>query len=266
MKMKIIALLVLAALSFSVLGAGAVLAQGENNPPDVTTLIKTIDASVSSLRSGNENSAKTLIGRASDMYSENFSPSVGENSQLDNTIKAAFNSLKNNPVEENIFALKATILQVFPLPPLYAYSLFIILGITVAVSLITTLLSKHLVNWEIVRKNKAEISKFQRELREAMKKRDMKEVHKLQQRQGEINKLSGEIFIQNLKPTIIYFIPMILIWITLLNVYSGWVVAWLPFSIDLPFLGRLVAFGVGWWYILPFMGLSQIFRKIMIRD
>jgi uncharacterized membrane protein (DUF106 family) len=71
---------------------------------------------------------------------------------------------------------------------------------------------------------------------------------------------------QSFKPMIILIIPLLFVYFVLFSVYSGWVVAWLPFSIDLPFFGRLVAFGVGWWYVLPSMGFSQILRKIMIRD
>jgi len=263
MKKEMIVLLIVVALSFSILSTGSVRAQGENAQATVTTLVKTLDASVSSLRKGDTEGAKNLIGQASDEYNAHFS-SV-ENS-LDNKIKNAFTLLKENPVEENIFTLRATILQVASPSPLYAYSLFIILGIAVVVSLLTTLLNKRMVNWDLVRKNKAEISKYQKELREAMSKRDMKDVHKLQQRRGEISKLQGAMFTQTLKPTIVYLIPMMFIYILLFNFYSGWVVAWLPFSIDLPFLGRLVAFGVGLWYFITSFGFSQIFRKIMIRD
>ena len=272
MKKEMIVLLIVAALSFSILNTGSVRAQGENAQPTAKTLIMTLDTSISSLRKGNSDGAKNLIESAFGDYDDNFSSRVAavENS-LNNKIKNAFTSLAQDPVEENIFALRADVLQAasligISLPPLYAYSLFIILGIAVIVSLFATLLNKRMVNWDLVRKNKAEIAKFQKELRGAMSKRDMKEVHKLQQRRGEISKLQGEMFTQTFKPTIVYIIPMMAIYLFLFNFYSGWVVAWLPFSIDLPFLGRLVAFGVGLWYFLISFGFSQIFRKIMIRD
>jgi uncharacterized membrane protein (DUF106 family) len=265
MKKEIIVLLIAAALSVSIFGTGSVHAQGENAQANVTTLVRTLDTSISSLRKGDENGAKTLIGQAENYY-ENYLIPSGE-IPFDNKIKTAFTSLlKENAVEENIFALRADILQIASLPPLYAYSLFIILGIAVMVSLLATLLNKRMVNWDLVRKNKAEIAKYQKELREAMSKRDAKEVHKLQQRRGEISKLQGEMLTQTLKPTIVYIIPMMAIYLLLFNFYSGWVVAWLPFSIDMPFLGRLVAFGVGLWYFITSFGFSQIFRKIMIRD
>jgi uncharacterized membrane protein (DUF106 family) len=264
MKKEMIVLLIVAALSLSILSTGSVRAQGENAQANVTVLVKTLDTSISSLRKGDDNGAEALIGQA-DNYYENYLIPSGE-IPFDNKIKTAFASLKENAVEENIFALRADILQLASLPPLYAYSLFIVLGVAVMVSLLATLLNKRMVNWDLVRKNKAEIAKYQKELREAMSKRDAKEVHKLQQRRGEISKLQGEMLSQTFKPTIVYIIPMMLIYLIIFNFYSGWVVAWLPFSIDIPFLGRLVVFGVGLWYFITSFGLSQIFRKIMIRD
>lgn len=265
MRKGILIFLLLAVVSISILSTGVVRAQGESVKPDARKLVETIDASISSLRRGDADGAKTLLSLASDWYDNYFSPNVGDNS-LDNQIKEHFASLKGNPVEKDIFTLRGKILQVAPLSAFYEYSIFVILAIAAAVSLGTTVITKRAVDWEKVRRNKAEVSKFYNQLREAMKKRDAKEVHKLQQMRPEISKLQGEIFSQTMKPAIFYLIPIMIIWIILLNLYSGWVVAWLPFTIDLPFFGRLVAFGVGWWYIISSFGFSQIFRKIMIRD
>jgi uncharacterized membrane protein (DUF106 family) len=264
MKKEIVVLLIVAALSLSILSTVSVQAQGENAQANVTTVVKTLNTSISSLRRGDENGAEALIGQAENYYNDYLSGSV--ESSFNNRIETAFTSLKENAVEENIFALRADILQLAPLPPLYAYSLFVILGVSVIVSLLITLVNKRMVNWDLVRKNKTEISKYQKELREAMSKRDAKEVHKLQQRRGEISKLQGEMFTQTLKPTIVYIVPIMVIYLVMFNFYSGWVVAWLPFSVNIPFLGQLVVFGVGLWYFITSFGFSQIFRKIMIRD
>ncbi len=271
MQKKMMVLLIVAALSLSVLGAGSVQAQGENDQANLATLVNKLDTSITSLRKG-DTGPSTLISDASTIYQSSFSPRLENiDNSLNTKINQAFTSLAQNPVEENIFALRADVLRAasligISLPPLYAYSLFILLGVGVVVSLFVTLLNKRLVNWDFVRENKAKISEFQKELREARSKKDMKQMHKLQQRQSEIMKLQGKMFKQTMKPTIIYIIPLLLVWTILLNVYSGWVVAWLPFSIDLPIFGRLVAFGVGWWYFITYLGISQIFRKIMIRD
>lgn len=270
MRKEMKVLLIVAALSLSILGAGSVQAQEENDQANLATLVNTLDTSISSLRKGE--GARELIEQASDDYDNYFSSRVATvDNSLDNKIRNAFISLKENPVEGDIFALRSDVLRAasligISLPPLYAYSLFIILGIGVVVSLLVTLLNKRLVNWDLVRENKAKVAEFQKELREARSKKDMKQMHKLQQRQSEIVKLQGAMFKQTFKPMIIYLIPLLLIWTILLNVFSGWVVAWLPFRIDLPIFGSMVAFGVGWWYFIIYLGFSQIFRKILIRD
>jgi uncharacterized membrane protein (DUF106 family) len=62
-------------------------------------------------------------------------------------------------------------------------------------------------------------------------------------------------------------VPLFVLWIALGQIFKGWVVAWLPFiRIDLPFIGPLVVFGVGWWYFLTYLGFSQILRKVIIGD
>ncbi len=271
MRKEMMALIIVATFLAFALSVGVVTAQGGDDQPNLALLVNKLDTSISSLRKGDDSGA--LLSEASTIYNENFSPLVENRSdnELNTKIVQAFTSLTDNPTEENIFALRSDVLRAASLigvylPPLYAYSLFIVLGISVIVSLLITLLTKRLVNWEFVRDAKAKTSEFQKELYEAKSKKDMKQLHKIQQRQAEITKLQGKMFSQTLKPTIIYMIPMMLLWYMLIGAYGGWAIAWLPFRIDLPIFGPLVAFGVGWWYFITYLGFSQIFRKILIRD
>ncbi|MDI6883653.1 MAG: EMC3/TMCO1 family protein [Hadesarchaea archaeon] len=272
MRKKIIVLLIMAALTVPILSVGTVQAQGENDQAALKDLLGKLDSAISSLRRGDSGGASTAVSNASTIYKSNFSPRVENiDNQLDTKIAQAFSSLAQTPVEENIFVLRVDVSRAanligVSLSPIYTYSMFIILGVGVVMSLLITLVNKRVVNWDLVRENKAKIAEFQKELRDARSKRDMKQLHKIQQRQGEIAKLQGQVLSQTFKPAIFYFIPLILIWNLLGAVYSGWVVAWLPFTIDLPVFGRLVAFGIGWWYFLTYLGFSQIFRKILIRE
>ncbi len=275
MRKKIIVFLLMAAFLAPVIGAGLVQAQGEDSQTALKKMLNDFDTSITCLRRRDIDDAKELISDARSNYNENFSVE-NDKPDLHSEITQAFDSLSENlsqADEENVFALRAKVSQAaslkgVSLSPLYAHSMFIILGITAVASLIITLLTKRLVNWDQVRESKAKISEYLKELRAAQSKRDMKQIHKLQQRQAEIRKLQGQVFGATLKPTIIYIIPMILLFYTLTGMYSGWVVAWSPFNISIPILAPegLVAFGVGWWYILTYLGFSQIFRKILIRD
>jgi uncharacterized membrane protein (DUF106 family) len=217
------------------------------------------------------------ISKAKSIYEEVFSP-VTENVPEDfyenfYRIRRTFKNFLSVGVSEGeIFALRKDILSLagefgISLPPLRAYSLFIILFISLVVSFLITFVNKRTVNWELVRSHKARISDFMREYREALRRQDRKRLHKLELQRPEIRKLQGELMSHQLKPTLYYLIPLLLLWGFVLGpVFGGWIVAWLPFRIDLPVFGPLVAFGVGWWYIITFFGFSTIFRAIMIPE
>ncbi|MGC8816580.1 MAG: EMC3/TMCO1 family protein [Candidatus Hadarchaeum sp.] len=273
MLKKMSILMLVLALSSALMLSGLAQAQGQGSSGDLFRIINNLDTSAASLRRGDSDSAKNYIGLAFQDYIANFSSSVAEvNSSLDEQIKNKFAAVYQTPVESEIISLradvsKATSLVGVYLSPLFEYSIFVILGISLAVSFFVTLITKKMVNWELVKQNKEKIAAFQKEYREAMKKRDMKLVHKLQLQQPEINKLMMQNTSQTMKPSIIYMIPLFVLWVALNHFFKGWVVAWLPFvRIDLPFIGPLVVFGVGWWYFITYLGFSQIFRKVVIGD
>jgi len=254
---------------------GTVAAQGENDDSSLKDLVCKIDYSISSLRKGDNSGAMALISSASALYNEKFNSRVAEkDNELDNRIRTAFQNLSSSLSEENqpqIFQLRSDVLAGaekigVSISPFYGLSMFIILFISIVVSFLVTLLNKKMVNWKLVREARIKLAEFQEQYKEASRKKDMKLMHKLQLKQGEIMRLQGDVMKQTMKPTLIYMIPLFVLWYLLLGAYSGWVVAWLPFRVDLPFLGPIVVFGVGWWYFITYLGFSQIFRKIIIRD
>jgi len=273
MQKKLMVLLLVITISFLLLSTRVARAQEQNSSEVLWSIVNKLDIAAASLRRGDTSSASTYISSAYEEYAEKLSTSVAAaDNSLDDQIKQSFQAVAQNPIENNIFSLRsdvsraAALIGVY-LSPLFAYSIFIILAIGILAAFSVTFVSKHMVNWELVKQNKAKISEYYKEFREAQKKRDMKSLHKIQQRQNEIMQMQKVNSMQNLKPTIIYFVPLLLLWVSLGIVFRGWVVAWMPFvRIDLPFIGPLVTFGVGWWYFITYLGFSQIFRKIMIGD
>jgi uncharacterized membrane protein (DUF106 family) len=194
---------------------------------------------------------------------------------LDARITQAFESLQKEPTEENIRALRSDISLIanklgIRLSPIYEYALFVILGLSAIIALLVTLVNRRVVNWERMKQIKAEVAAFQKELRDAQIKRDMKRIHKLRQERKRIFALQGEMMRENLKPTFYYIIPLFIFWMVLSHVYGGWVVAWLPFGLPLPhflfFRGTWVSCGFLSWYFLTYFGFAQIFRKLLIHD
>jgi uncharacterized membrane protein (DUF106 family) len=250
--------------------------EAEDEPGTYKVLLQTVDSSIISLRQGG--SASGSLSQARTLYNSLVEPYENDNFggsskliEIDNRITQAFNSLQQSATEENIRVLRSDISLMaselgIGLSSIYEYALFVVLGIGIFVSLLITLITRRVVNWERMREIKAEVSAFQKELREAQRKRDMKSVHKLQQDQKRIMSLQGTMMKENFKPTLFYIVPYFIFWFILSGIYAGWVVAWLPFRLDLPFFGTWVSCGFLSWYLLTYFGFSQMWRKLLIRD
>lgn len=267
---SLIAVFLLASFAMTV---GAEEAEDEHETYKV--LLQTVDSSIISLRqggsaSGSLSQARTLYNSLVDPYENEINNST-ELIEIDNRITQTFDSLQQSATEENIRVLRSDISLManelgIGLSSIYEYALFIVLGIGIFVSLLVTLITRRVVNWQRMREIKAEVSAFQKELREAQRKRDMKSVHNLQQDQKRIMALQGQMMKENFKPTLFYIVPYFIFWFILMGIYGGWVVAWLPFRLDLPFFGTWVSCGFLSWYLLTYFGSSQIWRKLLIRD
>ncbi|MBA7506173.1 hypothetical protein ES706_04854 [subsurface metagenome] len=268
---SLIAVFLLASFAMTV---GAEEAEDEHGTYKV--LLQTVDSSIISLRQGG--SASGSLSQARTLYNSLVGPYENDNfggssklTKIDNRITQAFNSLQQSATEENIRVLRSDISLMaselgIGLSSIYEYALFVVLGIGIFVSLLITLVTRRVVNWERMREIKAEVSAFQKELREAQRKQDMKSVHNLQQDQKRIMALQGQMMKENFKPTLFYIVPYFIFWFILMGIYGGWVVAWLPFRLDLPFFGTWVSCGFLSWYLLTYFGSSQLWRKLLIRD
>ena len=267
----LIAVLLLASFA-TIVGAGA----GDEREA-YKELLQTLDGSIITLRHGGSvdlSHAQTLysnlVGPHRDENFKNFD-NPSELIKIDNQITQTFLSLPELANEENIRALRSDISLMasklgIKISPIFEHALFVIAGIGALVAFLITLVTWRVVNWERVRQIKAEVSAFQKELREAQSKRDMKRVYKLQQGQKRIFSLQGEMMRETFKPTIFYIVPYFIFWYLLSHIYKGWVIAWLPFSLPLPFFGTLVSCGFLSWFLITYFGFSQIWRKLLIRD
>jgi len=249
-------------------------AEGAGNDQETyKKLLQTVDSSIVSLRMGG--SASGGLSLAQTHYNnlienKNFD-TRSELIETNNRITEAFSSLQQSAAEENIRDLRSDISLMaselgVALPFIFEHALFVILGIGVFVALLVTLITRRVVNWERMRQNKAEVSAYQHELRDAQREHDTKHLYKLKEDQKRIMALQGQMMKENFKPMLFYIVPYFLFWFVLSGMYSGWVVAWLPFRLDLPFYGTWVSCGFLSWYLLSYFGISQILRKLLIRE
>ena len=242
-------------------------------------LLQRIDSSIVSLRHGG--SASGGLSQAQTLYDNLVGPYRDDNFnnrleliEIDNRIKTQTlgnDSWRQLAREDNIRTLRSDISLMasglgIGLPFNFEHALLVILAIGIFVALLITLITRRVVNWERMKQIKAEVSAFQQELRDARSKQDMKRLYKLQQDQKRIMALQGQMMKENFKPMIFYIVPYFVFWFILSGIYSGWVVAWLPFRLDLPFFGKWASCGFLSWYLLTYFGFSQIWRKLLIRE
>lgn len=234
-------------------------------------LLNKIDSSIIALRRGDSAGAQAALGEAFALYmdiSENKFENDNVLLELDNYIKQAF---QWSPRENNIRTLRADISRMagklgIVLPSIYERAIFFILLLAVIFSLVITLITKKVVNWAKVRQVRAEVDAWRKELLDAQRKKDMKRIYKLQQDQKRIYGLQGQMMMETFKPAIIYIVPYFIFWYWLSSLYKGWVVAWLPFSLPLPFYGLWASCGFLSWFLVSYFGFSSIWRKLLIGD
>ncbi|MCS7131445.1 MAG: EMC3/TMCO1 family protein [Hadesarchaea archaeon] len=252
-------------------------ATAAGNQERLRYLLSDIDSSIIALRKGDEKGAKSSLQEALAKYLELKGPSENtfENNvelvELDNLIKQMFDSLTTTPVEDNIRALRINVVSLagglgISLPFIYERAMLLVLLLAAVVSLLITLITKKIVNWEKVRQIKAEVDAWRKEFLDAQRKKDLKRLHKLQQDQKRIYELQGQMMTETFKPTIIYIVPYFIFWYWLNSFYRGWVMAWLPFSLPLPFYGLWVSCGFLSWFFISYFGFSSIWRKLLIGD
>ena len=149
-------------------------------------------------------------------------------------------------------------------------STFIIIVSAFLLSLMTSSANRFLVNYKMVMNSRREFSAWNQALRKARKDGDEKQVDKLMKRQSAVVKMQTRANLEQMKTTLITFIPLLLIYRVLLDAFpTTAAVAYSP--IYLPGAGTaysLFTAGAGfismvYWYFLASFAigipLSRIF-------
>ncbi|KXB08233.1 hypothetical protein AKJ55_01260 [candidate division MSBL1 archaeon SCGC-AAA382M17] len=282
MRTKIKGVLVLGAalllvISFS-FGTARANSSQEDGEGDYKELLNTIDGAIRSLRlegSVTENH----ISRIENNYLSAF-PSEARSSSLGMEIQSFFDQNPEDLGKSDFRGLRKDVEDLasewegIGLSFLYEHAVFVIFGISFFLAILVNTISRTVVNWEEVNEAKRKQSELQEDLKKARREKDMKKVHKLQNEQQKFMQEHMGTMMSPMKTMLIIFIPFIIIFNVMSGIYSGWVVAWLPFNllwpdIGLPLLSRffrgtVASMGFFSWYLLTYFGLSQIWRKILV--
>lgn len=139
-------------------------------------------------------------------------------------------------------------------PPLN--TIFVLL-IAIAASLIATGAQRLMLDVKVVRQQAQELSRWRKELLKAHRARDLKAIERLMRKKPYIDKLQATYTAQTMKPMIIYFIPLLLLYWLFIGVFDG-PVAYLPLiGLPIPFWA---------WYFIAYCGVSPILQRVLNVD
>ena len=116
---------------------------------------------------------------------------------------------------EDIVGLFVNPIKGFGIPE----STFIVIGVALLLSLMTTSANRFLVDYKMVTRNRREFMLWQQAVKKARKDGDEKQLDKLMKRQAAVMKMSSRASFEQLKTTAITFIPLILLYNVLVTAF-----------------------------------------------
>jgi uncharacterized membrane protein (DUF106 family) len=144
-------------------------------------------------------------------------------------------------------------LQVFlEIPPILKnipYSTLFILALAALISLLTTLVNRRFTNPEQSKAWRTEISDWNKELRSAQKSKDKKALDKAMKKQQQIMKLQSKMMWQSMKVSLLFLVPLFIMWQVLGGFYGLAPIAFFPgVGSNLPI--PIFNYSLIWWYLL----------------
>ncbi|MHA2361411.1 MAG: EMC3/TMCO1 family protein [Candidatus Thorarchaeota archaeon] len=170
----------------------------------------------------------------------------------------------------------AVTFQIFQDPP---YAALFIMLISVSVTTVSNLAMRRFADMRRLKRYQAEIKQYQEMQKHAEKTQNEKLMRKVKRRKAYIDRIQRETMTTRCKPSLLFFIPFILIFTVLRSFYADpvtgldYIVAVLPFNANklLPFLTGMaglptsVGFGLTFYafYFMVGLGLSSILQRMM---
>ena len=163
---------------------------------------------------------------------------------------------------------------IFQEPP---FAAILIMIASMTVTTISNLATRKFADVRRLRRYQTEIKQYQEMQKKAQETGNKKLLRKVKRRKAYIDRIQREMMTQRCKPSLIFFIPFMIILALLRDFYTGptseIIVAVLPFNPQKvlgflePLIGVSTAAGFGI-YFLPFymmvgLGLGQILQRIM---
>jgi len=139
------------------------------------------------------------------------------------------------------------------------------------ISMLTSLTNRLLTNPEKSKAVRKEVSEWNKELQEARRAGDKKRLEKVMKKQSQILQLQSKMMWQSMKVTLIFIVPLIIIWSILGGFYTN-NASQPPTPIPIAYLPgvgpvfQVVIFSFSsllWWYFLCSMLFGTLFSHVL---
>ena len=141
------------------------------------------------------------------------------------------------------------------------WSTLFILGISVAISLVTTVANRMVMDLDEYRRWMVESRHLQQELMGAMRSGNQRHIAKVRKRQQDMTKTQQKMMMNQWKTMLFTFVPFILIWQVLTKFFSGVTIAYMPFN--MPWIAPQGTLSLWTWYLFCSISTSTILRRIL---
>ena len=147
-------------------------------------------------------------------------------------------------------------------------STLFILCLSSSISLATSLVNRRFVDRKQINTWNREISNWRTDFNNAKKSDDKKLLAKVQKQESRIMALQGKLFKQQMKPSLISMIPLLLIWLA----FTGRILAWQLFTTPftgggtvafMPWLDGPIPLSLIYWYILCSISSSTLIQRLL---
>lgn len=131
-----------------------------------------------------------------------------------------------------------------------------ILLLGIGLTFLTSMANKLLTNRKQINAWRREVSAWNAEFKKARKNDDKKLLAKVQRQKSRIMKIQSKMAWQSMKVSLIFFVPILLLWQFLIGFYGPAVLA------HLPWFGGMLQLRIVWWYPLCSLTSGIIFSRL----
>ena len=153
------------------------------------------------------------------------------------------------------------VVEAFSKPP---NATFLIIMMALGVNLLYSVGRRLLTDVERSKRIQAELKAYQKELRDALLKRDRAKEERLKKKKKQMDQLQAKVSMENLRVTALFFVPLMVLWWVVSGIVGGEnLIALSPIPItlipDYFVIGPNLNFF--WWYMISSFALSGVISR-----